>query len=498
MAEKITPRSVDYSQWYIDIVLNAKLADYSPVKGCMVIRPRGFAIWERLRDELDRRFKETGHQNAYFPMFIPMSFLKKEAEHVEGFSPELAVVTHAGGEELDEPLVVRPTSETIIWSKYRDWIQSWRDLPLLYNQWANVVRWEKRTRLFLRTTEFLWQEGHTAHETKAEAEEETERMLEVYRKFAEEYLCLPVIAGRKSDAEKFAGAVATYSIEAMMQDKKALQAGTSHFLGQNFAKAFEVQFQTREGGLDHVWATSWGVSTRLVGAIIMTHSDDKGLVLPPSLAQEELVVIPIFKGDTKDAVLEYAGTVVAALKADGRRVAFDADDSSSPGWKFAEWEMRGVPIRVEAGPKDMAAGNVVMARRDTGEKVVVKFGEAPAKAREILAAMQKDLLEKARAFRDANTKDVTGYEDILAFFGKEKKAKAQAAVDGESHEGTAEATGGYARGPWCGGRECEAKLKADLKVTIRNMPSDQQDGIGGACCLCGAPARHRAIFARSY
>jgi prolyl-tRNA synthetase len=283
-----------------------------------------------------------------------------------------------------------------------------------------------------------------------------------------------------------------------MQDKKALQAGTSHFLGQNFAKAFDVQFQTREGGLEHVWATSWGASTRLVGAIIMTHSDDKGLVLPPSLSQDELVVIPIFKGDTKDAVLEYAGKVVAALKADGRRVAFDADDSASPGWKFAEWEMRGVPIRVEAGPKDMAAGNVVMARRDTGEKVVVKFEDAPAKAREILAAMQKDLLEKARAFRDANTKDVSSYEDILAFFGKEKKAKAQAAVDGESHEGTAEATGGYARGLWCGGRECEAKLKADLKVTIRNMPSDQQDNIEGTCCLCGAPGKHRAIFARSY
>ncbi len=307
MAEKITPRSVDYSQWYIDIVLNAKLADYSPVKGCMVIRPRGYAIWERLRDELDRRFKETGHQNAYFPMLIPMSFLKKEAEHIEGFSPELAVVTHAGGEELDEPLVLRPTSETIIWSKYRDWIQSWRDLPLLYNQWANVVRWEKRTRLFLRTTEFLWQEGHTAHETKDQAQAETELMLEVYRKFAEEYLCLPVLAGRKSEAEKFAGAVATYSIEAMMQDKKALQAGTSHFLGQNFAKAFDVQFQTREGGLDHVWATSWGASTRLVGAIIMTHSDDKGLVLPPSLASDEIVVVPIFKSDNKETVLEYAG-----------------------------------------------------------------------------------------------------------------------------------------------------------------------------------------------
>lgn len=498
MAEKITPRSVDYSQWYIDIVLNAKLADYSPVKGCMVIRPRGYAIWERLQAELDRRFKETGHQNAYFPMFIPMSFLQKEAEHVEGFSPELAVVTHAGGEELEEPLVVRPTSETIIWSKYRDWIQSWRDLPLLYNQWANVVRWEKRTRLFLRTTEFLWQEGHTAHETKKEAEDETLLMLEVYRKFAEEYLCLPVLAGRKSDAEKFAGAVATYSIEAMMQDRKALQAGTSHFLGQNFAKAFDVQYQTRDGGLDHVWATSWGVSTRLVGAIIMTHSDDKGLVVPPSLAPEEIVVVPIFKSDNKDAVLGYAGSVVDAFKADGRRVVFDTDDSNSPGWKFAEWEMRGVPIRVEAGPKDAAAGNVVMVRRDTGEKTVVKAADAPARARDMLAAMQHDLLEKARAFRIANTRDVTSRSEIVDFYGNEKKAKPQSAVDGESHEGTAEATGGFARGLWCGSRECEAQLKADLKVTIRNMPFDQQDDIHGTCCLCGAPAKHRVIFARAY
>jgi prolyl-tRNA synthetase len=497
MANKITARSVDYSQWYIDIVLNAKLADYSPVKGCMVIRPRGYAIWERLRDELDRRFKATGHQNCYFPMLIPESFLKKEAEHVEGFSPELAVVTHAGGEKLDEPLVLRPTSETIIWNAYKGWIQSWRDLPLLYNQWANVIRWEKRTRLFLRTTEFLWQEGHTAHETKAEAVKETETMLEVYRRFAEEVLCLPVIAGKKSDAEKFAGAVDTYSIEAMMQDKKALQAGTSHFLGQNFAKAFEVQFQNREGGLDYVWATSWGVSTRLIGAVIMTHSDDKGLVVPPMLAQDEIVVIPIFKTDTKDEVLAYAQKIAEALKADGRRVAFDDDDSSSPGWKFAEWEMRGVPVRIEAGPKDAASGNVVMVRRDTGEKLVVKAEDVPAKAAELLAAIQKNLLERARAFRDENTKPVADMAEILAFFGKEKKAKA-AAADGESHEGTAEATGGFAEGLWCGGRECEAKLKADLKVTIRNLPFDRQEHCEGSCCLCGAPSKHRAIFARSY
>ncbi|HPB66055.1 MAG TPA: His/Gly/Thr/Pro-type tRNA ligase C-terminal domain-containing protein, partial [Spirochaetales bacterium] len=330
---------------------------------------------------------------------------------------------------------------------------------------------------------------------KDEALKATETMLEVYRAFAEEYLCLPVVAGRKSDAEKFAGAVATYSIEAMMQDKKALQAGTSHFLGQNFAKAFEVQYQTREGGLDYVWATSWGVSTRLLGAIIMTHSDDKGLVLPPSLASEEIVVVPIFKTDNKAAVLEYAGKVVDALKADGRRVVFDTDDGSSPGWKFAEWEMRGVPIRIEAGPKDAANGTVVMVRRDTGEKTFVKVDEVPAKARETLAAMQKDLLEKARAFQDANTKDVADRDELVRFFGKEK---GKLDADGELHEGTVEAPGGFARGLWCGGRDCEAQLKADLKVTIRNLPFGQQDGCDGACCLCGAPAKHRAIFARSY
>ncbi|HON88730.1 MAG TPA: proline--tRNA ligase, partial [Spirochaetales bacterium] len=457
MAEKITPRSVDYSQWYIDIILNAKLADYSPVKGSMVIRPRGYSIWERLRDELDRRFKATGHQNAYFPMFIPMSFLKKEAEHVEGFSPELAVVTHAGGEELEEPLVVRPTSETIIWHMYKSWIQSYRDLPLLYNQWANVVRWEKRTRLFLRTAEFLWQEGHTAHETKEDAIEETLRMLNVYKDFVEEYLCLPVIAGKKSESEKFAGAVDTYSIEAMMQDFKALQAGTSHFLGQNFAKAFDVQFQTRSGTLDYVWATSWGVSTRLIGAIIMTHSDDKGLVLPPTLAQEELVVIPIFKTDSKTDVLRYAQDVTSMLRDRGRRVVLDDDDTASPGWKFAEWEMRGVPIRIEAGPKDMAQGTVVMVRRDTGEKVTVKKDEIVQRADELLKAIQKNLFERAKQFRDKHTKDIADYESMKQYFSTDSA-------------GVSDSNSGFARGLWCGSKECEAKLKADTKATIRCLP----------------------------
>jgi prolyl-tRNA synthetase len=488
MADKITARSVDYSQWYIDIVLNAKLADYSPVKGSMVIRPRGYAIWERIRDEFDRRFKETGHENAYFPLLIPMSFLQKEKDHVKGFKPELAVVTHGGGEELEEPYCIRPTSETIIWAMYKNWIQSWRDLPLLYNQWANVMRWEKRTRLFLRTSEFLWQEGHTAHETQEEAEEETLRMLEVYRSVAEEHLCLPVVAGIKSEAEKFAGAVRTYSIEAMMQDKKALQAGTSHFLGQNFAKAFEVQFQSREGKLEHVWATSWGVSTRLVGAVIMTHSDDKGLVLPPSLAQDQLVIVPILRNDTKAMVLEYCEKLVAELKAAGVRAKLDADDSQSPGWKFAEWEMRGVPIRLEVGPKDIAAGHVMMARRDTGEKAPVAAAAVVQTARETLAAIQKNLLERARKFRDEHTVPVADYAGMKAFFG----------LAGEEAAGAEASKGGFADALWCGSGECEAKLKAETKATLRCMPLDRQDGVSGSCALCGAPARHRAIFARAY
>jgi prolyl-tRNA synthetase len=488
MAEKITPRSVDYSQWYIDIVLNAKLADYSPVKGCMVIRPRGYAIWERIQAEMDRRFKETGHQNCYFPMLIPMSFLKKEADHVEGFAPELAVVTHGGGEELEEPYCIRPTSETIIWSKYKDWIQSWRDLPLLYNQWCSVLRWEKRTRLFLRTAEFLWQEGHTAHETEAEAVAETMRMLEVYRDVVERHLCLPVIAGRKSEAEKFAGAVATYCIEAMMQDRKALQAGTSHFLGQNFGKAFDVQFQTRDGKLDYAWATSWGTSTRLIGAVIMTHSDDKGLVLPPSLSPEESVIVPIYKNDSKAAVLAYGEKLLAELKAAGIRAVFDTDDTSTPGWKFAEWEMRGTPLRIEIGPRDLAAGKAMVARRDTGEKAALDAAGLPAAARSLLDAIQKNLYDKARDFREANTKRFTERAELVAFYGADQGEEA----------GTATATGGFAEGLWCGSPECEAALKAETKVTIRCLPLGRQEHAEGKCCLCGAPARHLAVFARSY
>lgn len=476
MAEKITPRSENYSQWYVDIVVQAQLADYSPVKGCMVIRPRGYALWEAVQSQLDTMFKETGHSNAYFPLLIPESFIHKEAEHVEGFSPELAVVTHAGGEELEEPLVIRPTSETIIWSMYKKWIQSYRDLPLLINQWANVLRWEKRTRLFLRTTEFLWQEGHTAHETREEAEEETLKMLEVYRRFVEEYMAVPVLTGRKSETEKFAGAIDTYSIEAMMQDRKALQAGTSHFLGQNFAKAFDVTYQTKEGKLDHVWATSWGVSTRLIGALIMTHSDDRGLVVPPKLAPTEVVIIPIFKNKNKAEVLQYAGGLYEQLKG-SRKVEFDDDDANSPGWKFAEWEMRGVPVRVEIGPRDMENGKVMLVRRDTGEKESVAIDDAPARIGELLEEIQSALFEKARKLRDEHTHVLDDYEKFKALY---------------------EQDGGFVDSHWCGDPQCEAQIKEDTKATIRVLPFEQGELEGKTCIHCGKPARYRAIFAKAY
>ena len=472
MAEKITPRDEDYSQWYVDIVLKARLADYSPVKGCMVIRPRGYALWERMRDTLDAMFKATGHSNAYFPLLIPESFIRKEAEHVEGFSPELAVVTRAGGEELEEPLVLRPTSETIIWAMYKKWIQSYRDLPILINQWANVIRWEKRTRLFLRTTEFLWQEGHTAHATRQEAEEETLRMLNVYREFAEDYLALPVISGRKSEQEKFAGAVDTYAIEAMMQDRRALQAGTSHFLGQNFAKAFDVTYQTANGELDFVWATSWGVSTRLVGALIMAHSDDRGLIVPPKLAPTEIVIVPIFKNDTKERVLAYAREVGKTLA--DFRIEVDTDEQSSPGWKFAEWEMLGVPVRIEIGPRDVDAGKVVLVRRDTGEKTTVARNEAPAVVGSLLQEIQKSLYDRAKKFREDNTRVIEEYGELQEFFN---------------------GPGGFAVCFWCGNGECETKLKEDTKATIRVL---QESGAEGACIVCGQAAKTQAVFAKAY
>lgn len=477
MAKKITPREENYSDWYIDIVLRAELADYSPVKGCMVIRPRGYALWERMQRALDDMFKETGHQNAYFPLLIPESFIHKEAQHVEGFAPELAIVTHGGGEKLEEPLVIRPTSETIIWSMYKKWIQSYRDLPLLINQWANVLRWEKRTRLFLRTTEFLWQEGHTAHASAEEAREETLRMLEVYKTFAEEFMAMPVLTGKKSEAEKFAGAVETYAIEAMMQDRKALQAGTSHFLGQNFAKAFDVTFQTAAGELDHVWASSWGVSTRLVGALIMTHSDDRGLVLPPKLAPTQVVVVPIFKNETKDAVLEYARTFYDEIRGEFRCL-IDEDENNSPGWKFAEWEMRGVPIRVEIGPRDMENDKVMVVRRDTGEKILTDRADATELIRTLTVDIQQSLFARAKTFREENTKEIASYSELVEFFASD---------------------GGFAVVPWDGDPETEAKVKAETKATIRVLPEGNEAAAQGRlCAISGKPAQHLAVFAKSY
>ena len=473
----ITPRASDYSAWYTDIVLKAELADYSPVKGCMVIRPRGFAVWEGIKAALDERIRDSGHENAYFPIFIPESFIRKEADHVEGFAPECAVVTHGGGAKLEEPLVVRPTSETIMYSMFAKWIQSYRDLPLLLNQWANVVRWEMRPRLFLRTCEFLWQEGHTAHETEAEAEEETRRILEIYRTLAEEVLAVPVIAGKKTESEKFAGAMHTYCIEALMQDGKALQAGTSHHLGQNFARAFDVRFQDRNGDLQYVWQTSWGVSTRLVGALIMVHSDDKGLVLPPRLAPDQVVVVPIYKTEEeRDRVLTEARTLTERLRTGGVRVRIDDRDQYKPGFKFADWELKGVPLRVEIGPRDVEARTVVFARRDTGKKRPVSMEGIEAEALQELETIQQDLFRRARAFRDSMTVEVEGYEAFKARMAGE---------------------GGFVVCGWCGEAACEARVKEETKATIRLIPFEGGDG-RGSCVACGKEARHTVYFARAY
>jgi len=474
-AKKITARETDYSQWYIDIVVQADLADYAPVRGCMVIKPYGYAIWEKMQAVLDGMFKDTGHVNAYFPLLIPESFMQKEAEHVEGFAPECAVVTHGGGKELEEPLYIRPTSETIIWAMYKKWIQSYRDLPILINQWANVIRWEMRTRLFLRTLEFLWQEGHTAHATEADAREETLKMIEVYRTFAEETMALSVMVGRKSDQERFAGAVDTYSIEGMMQDKRALQAGTSHFLGQNFAKAFDVTYQSEEGKLEHVWASSWGVSTRLVGALVMAHSDDKGLVLPPKLAPQPVVIVPIFKSDDERAgVMEAADKLAAAFPQ--KRFAKIDDSDNSPGWKFNEWEMRGVPVRLEVGPRDVAAGQAVVVRRDTGEKEAAALEEIPAHVEKLLDDMQSGLLAKSRAFTEAHTKEIDDYEELVSYL--------------ESPEG-------FALAHWCVGEECEDRVADDANATIRCIPKDGRRE-EGKCVVCGKPSPQRVVFAKAY
>ena len=477
MSDFLTSQNEDFSKWYNEIVQKAELADYSPVRGCMVIRPYGYTLWERIRDELDRRFKETGHVNAYFPLFIPMSFLQKEAEHVEGFAPELAIVTHGGGKELEEPLVVRPTSETIIGHMYAKWIQSYRDLPLLINQWANVVRWEMRTRLFLRTTEFLWQEGHTAHATHDEAREETLRMLDVYTDFAVNEAAIPVIPGRKSDAEKFAGAVTSYTIEAMMRDGKALQSGTSHFLGQNFAKAFDIQFLDENNTLQHAWTTSWGVSTRMVGAVVMTHGDDQGLVLPPRLAPIQAVIVPIWRKNRQRAeVLEAAEKLSRRLQ--GRvRIKLDDREGFSPGWKYNDWEMRGVPLRLELGPRDIANEQVMVARRDVPGregKTILPLAGLEETIPALLAEVQAAIYQKALDFRESHTWDVK--------------------TAGEFQEAVQH---GFARAWWAGDSEDEARLKDETKATIRCIPLEQPGG-SGDCFYTGREATEVAIFGRAY
>ena len=472
---EITPRSQDFSKWYLDVVRRAELADHSPVKGCMVIRPYGYAIWELIQQALDLRIKASGHVNAYFPLFIPESLLNKEAEHVEGFAPQVAYVTHGGGEELEERLVVRPTSEAIIGTMYAKWVQSWRDLPILINQWANVVRWEKVTRPFLRTTEFLWQEGHTAHETEAEAEEETRKILAMYKETVEAEMAVPVIEGQKSESEKFSGALRTYSIEALMGDGRALQAGTSHNLGQNFAKAFDITFQARDKSVQHVWGTSWGMTTRLVGAAIMVHGDDSGLVLPPKIAPYQVVIVPIGRDNWRETVLPRAQEIRQQLAAAGIRVTVDERDER-PGWKFAEWELRGVPLRLEIGPKDIEKSAVLIARRDTREKLGVPMAGLSGRVTELLEEIQKNLFERAVTFRDEHTHRVATYDEFKQIM---------------------EGRPGFVIAPWCGSADCEALVKAETQATIRNMPLNQP-APSGECIRCDNPAIAIAWFAKSY
>jgi prolyl-tRNA synthetase len=472
---EITPRATDFSRWYLDVVRRAELADYTQVKGCMAIRPYGFAIWELIQQDLDRRIKASGHVNAYFPLFIPNSLLMKEAEHVEGFAPQVAYVTHGGGEELEEKLVVRPTSEAIIGTKYADWIQSWRDLPVLINQWANVVRWEKKTYPFLRTTEFLWQEGHTAHETEAEAEEETLKILDMYADFCESVLAMPVLKGMKSQSEKFAGAARTYSIEALMGDGRALQAGTSHSLGQNFAKAFDVKFQGRDKTVHYVWGTSWGVTTRLVGGVIMVHGDDSGLMLPPKVAPYQVVVLPIGRDNWRETVLPAALALKDRLVEAGIRVTLDERDER-PGWKFAEWELRGVPLRLEIGPKDIEKSQAVVVRRDTREKIFVPMDSLVPRVRELLDQVQASMLQKALAFRDAHTQRTSTYDEFKTIL---------------------EGRPGFVLAPWCGQAECEAQIKTDTQATIRNIPLGAT-APGGRCLRCDNPAQYEVRFAKAY
>lgn len=490
MSKGITSRATDYSQWYNELVVKADLAEHSAVRGCMVIKPYGYAIWEKMQAALDQMFKDTGHSNAYFPLFIPKSFFSKEASHVEGFATECAVVTHyrlkndgTGNiivdeeAKLEEELIVRPTSETIIWNTYKGWIESYRDLPILVNQWANVVRWEMRTRLFLRTAEFLWQEGHTAHATKQEAIEETERMLGVYADFAENWMAVPVVKGRKTENERFAGALETYCIEALMQDGKALQAGTSHFLGQNFAKAFDVKFTSKEGKLDYVWATSWGVSTRLMGALVMAHSDDAGLVLPPKLAPIQVVIVPIYKSEEDlRAIGDWADGLIADLKAKRISVKFDDRDTQRPGFKFAEWELKGVPVRIAVGARDMQNGTVEIARRDTQTKETVTQEGLSERVSELLDDIQLNIYKKAEVFRDENTTSVDTYDEFKRVL--DEKA-------------------GFVSAHWDGTVETEKRIKEETKATIRCIPLDAEEE-AGQCILTGKPSSRRVLFARAY
>ncbi|MDP7567142.1 MAG: proline--tRNA ligase [Flavobacteriales bacterium] len=490
MAKKLTSREEDYSQWYNEIVQGADLAENSGVRGCMVIKPYGYAIWEKMQAELDRKFKETGHENAYFPLFIPKSYLSKEAAHVEGFAKECAVVTHyrlKNAEDgsgvivdpdakLEEELIVRPTSETIIWDTYRKWIQSYRDLPILVNQWANVVRWEMRTRLFLRTAEFLWQEGHTAHATKKEAIAETEQMIDVYADFAQNFMAMPVIKGVKSENERFAGALETYCIEALMQDGKALQAGTSHFLGQNFAKAFDVKFATKEGKQEYVWATSWGVSTRLMGALVMTHSDDKGLVLPPKLAPFQVVIVPIYKGNEQlEKVSEVALKVKKSLEAKGISVKFDNRDTYKPGWKFAEYELKGVPLRLALGARDLENGTIEVARRDTLEKETYQIADIEVKVEHLLEKIQENLYQKAIDFREEKTYKADSKDEFVKLINQ----------------------GGFVYAHWDGTSETEELIKKETKATIRCIPLDAVEE-EGVCLFTGKPSAKRVLFAKAY
>jgi len=491
MAKVLTTKEENYSQWYNDLVAKADLAESSAVRGCMVIKPYGYAIWEKMQAQLDKMFKETGHVNAYFPLFIPKSFFSKEAAHVEGFAKECAVVTHyrlmndPNGKgvvvdpdaKLEEELIIRPTSETIIWSTYKNWIQSYRDLPILCNQWANVVRWEMRTRMFLRTTEFLWQEGHTAHETSQEALAETDQMINVYASFAEDFMAMPVIKGAKSANERFAGAIETYTIEALMQDGKALQSGTSHFLGQNFAKAFDVQFANRDGKLDYVWATSWGASTRLIGALIMAHSDNNGLVLPPKLAPYQVVIIPIYKNMEQLAEITVkVNEIIAKLKARGISVKYDNRDTQRPGWKFAEYELKGVPVRLAIGPRDLENGSIEVARRDTLEKSTEKLENIDQVVEDLLDAIQKNIYDKAFKFRAENTTKVDSYDEFKELLNTK---------------------GGFFLAHWDGTTETEIKIKEETKATIRCIPFDAPDE-EGVCMVTGKPSHRRVIFALAY